>query len=130
MFAQDPAPLTQSTGRATLTEAEKVRQISQRDDFFFYSFVLVGILLACAGVFFFVGRWLRKPDRETDRELSLSLSSFRQMYENGEITEAEYKKLRDKLAPRLKSKDGATPPPAATPPPDPPPPDTPPEPSK
>lgn len=106
MYAQAPTPTPPTTaGGAALTEAEKVRQISQRDDFLLYSIILAGILLACAGLFYFLDRW-RKARPDQDREATLSLTSFRQMYENGEITEAEYKQVRDKLAAKMKEKGG------------------------
>jgi hypothetical protein len=73
---------------------------------------LAGALLAGAIVIYFVDRW-RKQAALKDRESASELSDFRGMYERGEITEAEYVKLRDKVASRVKP----TPPaPAGAPP--------------
>ncbi|MEO2091093.1 MAG: hypothetical protein ABGY75_16615 [Gemmataceae bacterium] len=108
MFAQAPTPTS------ALTEAEKVRRISQNDDFVIYSLILVGVLLAAAVVFYFLERWRRSnPKGESDREASMSLSSFREMYESGEITEGEYQRLKEKMASKIKG----TPAPATPPPP-------------
>ncbi len=113
MFAQAPTPTS------ALTEAEKVRRISQNDDFVIYSLILVGVLLAAAVVFYFLERWRRaNPKGEADREAGLSLSSFREMYENGEITEGEYQRLKEKMASKIKGTPAPAPP---TPPPPPPP---------
>lgn len=123
MFAQAPTPTS------ALTEAEKVRRVSQNEDFLVYSLILVGVLLAAAVVFYFLERWRRSnPKGEADREAGMSLTSFREMYENGEITESEYQRLKEKMASKIKgAKDIPAPPPP--PPVQPPPPaDTPPNP--
>jgi cytochrome c biogenesis factor len=115
MFAQAPTPTS------ALTEAEKVRRISQNEDFVIYSLILVGVLLVAAVVFYFLERWRRSnPKGEVDREAGVSLTSFREMYENGEITESEYQRLKEQTASKIKgAKDTpapATPPAQPTPP--------------
>jgi hypothetical protein len=80
-------------------------------------------LLVGAGVIYAVDKW-RKRAAEGTRDDTESLTSFRAMYEAGEITEAEYAELKRKLAERVKK--GGVPPPEppagpAAPPPAPPP---------
>jgi hypothetical protein len=119
MFAQET--ITTPSTVAALSEAEKIRQISQRDDFLLYSVILAGMLLVAAVAFYFTDRWRKsRPSQEGDREASLTLSSFREMYEDGEITESEYRKLRDKMAAKMKGNTTAKPIPAPSPPPAPP----------
>jgi hypothetical protein len=102
MFAQETAP--PATGTAVAGEKkEDVKALVQSSDFLFWSVILAAILFLSAVVFYFVDRWRKmRPDVAADREASLTLSSFRQMYDDGEITESEYRKLRDKMAAKLK----------------------------
>jgi hypothetical protein len=98
-------PPTTTTG--ALTEKEKLQKAVNSNDFMIWSLVLVGVCLLGAVVFYFLERWRKRGATGTDsREDSLSLSNFREMYEAGEITEAEYRKVRDKLAAQMKTKLG------------------------
>ena len=100
-------PPTTSTG--ALTEKDKLQKAVNSNDFMIWSLVLVGICLLGAVVFYFLERWRKRGATGTDsREDSMSLSNFREMYEDGEITEAEYRKVRDKLATQMKTKLGVS----------------------
>jgi hypothetical protein len=84
-------------------------------------------LLAGALVIWSVDRWRKRSIRTTDA--AQELTDFRGMYERGEITEAEYEKLRDRVSGRVKrasvapsAPSAAAAPPDAGNPPDPPPP--------
>jgi hypothetical protein len=70
--------------------------------------IYLGLALVIIGIVFaFLRLWTR---RQTDCEsTSLSLSSFHEMYENGEITEAEYQKIRGKMASKMKRELGIKP---------------------
>jgi hypothetical protein len=57
-------------------------------------------LLAGALVIWSVDRWRKRSIRTTDA--AQELTDFRGMYERGEITEAEYEKLRDRVSGRVK----------------------------
>ena len=63
--------------------------------------LLALVLIAGAVALVVADRW-RKRDRG-GADAAESLTDFRGMYERGEITEAEYKKLRDKMAARIKT---------------------------
>ncbi|HVL11934.1 MAG TPA: hypothetical protein VM529_05185 [Gemmata sp.] len=68
---------------------------------------LMGALLVGALVVWAVDRWRKKSVIVSDARAELT--DFRAMYERGEITEAEYVRLRDRVAQRVKQ----APPPAA-----------------
>lgn len=58
-------------------------------------------MLVGAAVIYAVDKW-RKRAAEGSRDDTESLTSFRAMYEAGEITEAEYAELKRKLAEKVK----------------------------
>ncbi len=101
MFAQEV-----TTEPAEPPKKEDLRGAIKSPDFLLYSIVLAGVLFLAALTFWFFDRWRKRPSGETERETSLTLSHFKTMYENGELTEAEYQKIRDKLALKLKAKLG------------------------
>ena len=77
---------------------------------------LAGVLLLGALVVWLVDRWRKRAMME-EKRTGEELTTFRAMYERGEITEAEYAKLRAKVAERVKAKvapapaaDGPAPP--------------------
>ncbi len=69
--------------------------------------LLVGALLLGAVVFAVVDRW-RKRDATAaaGRESTESLTSFRAMFDNGELTREEYEKIRDRVAAKMKKEVG------------------------
>jgi hypothetical protein len=90
-----------------------------RDDPLMRSEVVWGVLamtaafLVGAGVIYAADKWRKRAAAgPTDADTAKELTSFREMYESGEITEAEYAELRRRVAGRVKK-----PPPAPTPPP-------------
>ncbi len=70
-------------------------------------------LLVTALVLVAVDRWRKRQSRGGESSFG-SLSEYRQMYEDGELTEAEYNKqynkLRAKLAPKIKAELRVKPP--------------------
>ena len=86
---------------------------------------LVAVLLGGAIVLWYLDRWRKR--QETEREESTeSLSSFRALFERGEISEEEYKRIRDRVSNQMRREVGLPAPPPATeakakPAPDPPP---------
>jgi hypothetical protein len=73
--------------------------------------VVVGILAGCiflaAVILALVDRWRRRPTgRRADAPLALT--SFREMYENGEITQGEYERIRAKAAAKIKKEVGVS----------------------
>lgn len=76
-------------------------------------YAAAGIILALAAgavILFFADKWRKRTMAEVTYTAE-ELTSFREMYERGEITEAEYDRLRDKVATRVKSTNSPTPPP-------------------
>jgi len=72
---------------------------------------LTAALLVGAAVIYAVDKW-RKRAASSEADETGSLTSFRAMYESGEITEAEYAELRRRVAERVKKP--AAPSPTAT----------------
>jgi len=123
-----PPSQTGTVEPSTPKKPEDVRGMVKNQDFIVYSLVLAGLLLLAAVIFFIFDRWRKKPvGGESARDVSLSLGSFKEMYENGELTEAEYERIKAKWAAKLKEKTSVPtapppepPPPTPTPPPEPP----------
>jgi hypothetical protein len=81
--------------------------------------LLMTALLAGAVVLFFLDRW-RKRQLADSNDSAESLTSFRAMYERGELTESEYRVVRDKMARKVRQEVAVSnPSTAAQPPPDP-----------
>src|SRR5262249_16133386 len=59
-------------------------------------------LLFGAGVIYFVDKWRKRAGIVTEADAVDSLTSYREMYEEGEITEAEYAELRRRVADKVK----------------------------
>jgi hypothetical protein len=60
-------------------------------------------LLVGAAVIYAVDQWRKRAAAgSTDADATNSLTTYRTMYENGEITEEEYTKLRNKVADKVK----------------------------
>jgi hypothetical protein len=76
--------------------------------------LLAAILLGGAVVLFIVDRWRKRQLAETENAVE-SLTSFRTLYERGDLTEAEYQAVRDKMATRVKQEVAAANPGAAAP---------------
>ena len=64
---------------------------------------LAGALLVGAAVIYAVDKWRKRAAAGASTEDSLgALTSFRAMYESGEITEAEYAELRRRVADKVR----------------------------
>lgn len=109
----------------------KQKDVLKSGDFYIWMGVLIGALLVAALVVYIVDRWRKRGERGGERiSTTLELTDYREMYENGEITQGEYDRIRGKLAAKMKREVGlaetggankatATDPPAAPPPPPP-----------
>ncbi|HXD89363.1 MAG TPA: hypothetical protein VN641_22915 [Urbifossiella sp.] len=84
-----------------------------KPDLIWGSVGLAAALLVGAAVIYFVDKWRKQavagPAGEDDP------SDFRAMFKRGELTEAEYNKLRENLAARVKPKPAASPVPPQAP---------------
>jgi uncharacterized small protein (DUF1192 family) len=124
----DPAPDAGAEGTvepAAPTKPGGVQGVVKNQDFIVWSLVLAGILLLAAIGFMFFDRWRKRPSGESARDTALTMSSFREMYENGELTEAEYERIKAKMAAKMREKLGVPMAPPASPPPTPDPPQPP-----
>jgi len=66
----------------------------------FVALIVAALLLKIAT------RYRRQIDEPDECNASVSMSSFREMYDNGEITQDEYDRLRDKFAAKIKGEVG------------------------
>ena len=73
----------------------------RQPDIIWGTVALVTALLVGAAVIYVVDRW-RKRNASTDADETGALTTYRAMYENGEITEAEYAELRRRVAEKVK----------------------------
>jgi hypothetical protein len=90
------------------------------------SLLFMAALLAGALVLFLVERWRRTSSAEPD-STNDQLTSFRSLYERGELSREEYERIRNKLGSRLRKEMNVPKPPEASPDPTPPSPPEPPE---
>jgi hypothetical protein len=75
---------------------------------------LAGALLVGAAVIYSFDKWRKRaPAGPTDADVAAELTSYREMFESGEITEAEYVELRRRVAEKVKQARLAKPEPAA-----------------
>jgi len=65
--------------------------------------LLMALILGGAAVVSLADRW-RKRQAKTTRESIGSLSLYREMYDDGELDEEEYRAIRDRFAAELKGK--------------------------
>ncbi len=77
------------------------RAFTQSIEFWVSVGLLVLILLVGAIVLYFTDVW-RKRQLAPGRDSTEALSTFREMYERGEITEAEYHAVRDRVAAQMR----------------------------
>jgi hypothetical protein len=77
--------------------------------------ILIGAAMVVFGVIVGLAKlWARRQADDCDSPTT-SLSSFREMYENGELSEVEYQQIRDKMATKMKGHLGIRPPAPAPP---------------
>jgi hypothetical protein len=91
----------------------------EKPEFIWGTAALAGALLVGAIVVLLVDRW-RKHAALEEKRSGEELTSFRAMYERGEITEEEYNRVRRRVADRVKKPPapGAAPPAGAAAPPE------------
>jgi hypothetical protein len=73
--------------------------------------LLIGVLLLGALVLYYADRWRRRQFSD-DRSTSDDLTSFRVLYERGELSQTEYDRIRNRLAGKIKREAAGPPKPA------------------
>lgn len=63
---------------------------------------LFGAVVAIFGIIFALAKWWVRRQADDCDHSSMSLGTYREMYENGELTEEEYRQIRDKMAAKMK----------------------------
>jgi hypothetical protein len=71
---------------------------------------LVAVLLGGAIVLWALDRWRKKQDRLAN-ESTESLTNFRALFERGEISEEEYRRIRDRVSNQMRREVGLPAPP-------------------
>lgn len=82
-------------------ETDKANQALQSTEFWVTVGILVIVLLGAAFFLELLNRW-RKRQLEARESSVESLTSFRALYEAGELTEEEYKVIRDRMASKVR----------------------------
>lgn len=99
---------------ALLAQAERDKDPFRQPEIIWGTIGLAIALFAGAFLVWMVDRWRKRAVARTTDSTS-ELTRYREMYEQGEITEAEYVKLRNKVADRVKPAAPLPPDPGAPP---------------
>lgn len=100
----DPIPVVEPAPAPVVPKGRTSKDILKSSDFYFLIGVMAGVILLAAVVISVVDRWRRRQPR--GESTPLTLNSFREMYENGEITQKEYERIREKMAAKMKKEIG------------------------
>ncbi|MCI0702351.1 MAG: hypothetical protein L0241_14810 [Planctomycetia bacterium] len=99
---------------ALFAQVEEKGDPLRRPEMIIAIFALAAVLLLGAGVIYWVDKWRKRASTTaTEGEEVGALTDYRDMYEHGEITEAEYAELRRRVAEKIKNPATATPGPTA-----------------
>jgi hypothetical protein len=107
LYAQEPGA-TQPTTRHDPKDAIKSETLWITVGLLALALVIGAVVLAA------VDRW-RKKTNPFDVGSVEEVSNFREMYESGEITHAEYERIRNKVSDRVKETVGVKSPPTSPP---------------
>ena len=105
-------------------DAPAILALTKEERLFLWTGVLVGVLLFGAVIVARVDRWRKRQMVDDDEDGVRMVGSYRDMYDRGEITKAEYDRVLRRAAERVgaKPKPAEPPIPAETPEPPPAPP--------
>src|SRR5205823_4430113 len=76
--------------------------LSGRERLLFSSLALIAVLLAGAMLIYLTDRWRRRLNSKTTGDVNQQLSTFRELYERGELSREEFERIREKLTGRLR----------------------------
>ncbi len=80
-----------------------IGELLQDEGFWLVVGILMATLLAGALILSYVDRWRKRQMIEDSKDVD-QLTSFRAMYERGELNQEEYDKIRARVAVRIKEK--------------------------
>ena len=102
---------------AAWTTAENVGQLWQgangRGALLWASLPLIGVLLLAALVIYYVDRWRKRGEAGTSENPADQLSSFRSLYETGQLSREEFDRIRSRLGEKMRQELGVSSQPAA-----------------
>ena len=106
MFAETDPAIAEPGTIAPLPAPVSINKAQGRIDLINTVGIAFAGLIVAALLLKIATRYRRQIDAPDDCNASVSMSSFREMYESGEITQDEYDRLRDKLAAKIKGEVG------------------------
>jgi hypothetical protein len=89
--------------------AAGVANVLESEEFLWASAALIGLLLLGAIAFSLIERWRKRQLTDSPAADIKQLTSFRAMFERGELTQEEYDRIKAKEAERMKKKLAAKP---------------------
>ena len=89
-----------ASGAATVSWAANPKLFQSVE--FLVTIGLLVLILLCGAVVLYVTDVWRRRQLAPDRESADALTSYRVMYERGEITEAEYRAVRNRIAAQMR----------------------------
>src|SRR5262245_8572277 len=99
-----------------LAQSEDKGDLLRRPVLIIAIFALAATLLVGAGVVWWVDKWRKRQlNTPVQADELASLTDYREMYEQGEITEAEYVELRRRVVEKARAMPGGPPGAASTP---------------
>ena len=111
---------------APLLAARGFADLILTDEFLWATGALIGLLLFGAIAFSIIERWRKRQLSDSPVSEIMQLTSYRAMFERGELTKEEYDRIKAKEAERMKNKlvakpaalgnSGPAPPPQPAPP--------------
>jgi hypothetical protein len=88
---------------------DRTPQEKLRFEFLLASLAVIAVLLVGALLIWLAGRWFRQPGSATRDSADLQMSTFRELYERGELSRQEYDRIKSKLGARLLPADARKP---------------------
>ncbi|MGL6075994.1 MAG: hypothetical protein ACRC8S_17695 [Fimbriiglobus sp.] len=78
------------------------KSLMESTEFLLTVALLMGVLLGGAIALHLANLWRSRREARAGQDME-TLNEYREMYENGELNEEEYKQIRDRVAGRLKN---------------------------
>ena len=88
-----------------MSPAFAVTNLLDSTEFIVGTAALIAVLLSGAVVIWYLDRWRKQRERGA-ADSTESLTTFRALFENGEITEQEYKRIRGKVSTQMRREVG------------------------